>query len=76
MGVSACTYYRAAEVGIAAVCIYDPASEVVCRPTYDPAAGVGISACIRCGYRIVRPLYVASLQFLLDKNGPTFKRRT
>jgi len=52
-------YYRAAEVGIAA-CIYDPASEVVSRPIHDPAAGVGISAYIRCGYRIVRPLYVAS----------------
>jgi hypothetical protein len=60
VGVSACIYYRAAEVGITAACIYDPASEVICRPTYDPAAGVGISAYIRFGYLIVRPLYVAS----------------
>jgi len=57
--ISTCIYYRAAEVGIAA-CIYDPTFEAVCRPTYDPATGVGISVYIRCDYRTVRPLYVAS----------------
>jgi hypothetical protein len=59
VGISTCIHYRATEVGTAA-CIYDHASEVVYLHVCDPAAGVGLSAYIRCGHRIVSRFYVAT----------------